>query len=97
MVWIALRLLARGKSAVVMTVELNDAPPDVLECVPKFIVAGNRVQLGQGHDRMEAFPAWLGHLEEFLSRQGSIQIVTCQRLAFWTGGGELVTDLEGEL
>ncbi len=85
---VALGLLARGEPAVVVPVEFDDAPPQVLERRPILGFAGDPVQLGQREDRMQALPPRLGRAVERLAGEPAAEVVAGHRLAVGVGRGE---------
>ncbi len=76
---IARGFLTRREAAVVVPVVANNGPPDPLEGLTVIGVAGQPVELNQPHNRVQALPTRLGHLEELPPVQRHPQIVTGQR------------------
>ena len=96
MIRISLRFLAGGKTAVIVPVEFDDAPPDLLERFAVLLFAGDPVELRQCHDRMQTFPSRLRRFEELHALQGQLQVIARQRLAF-PASAELVDNLQRKL
>ena len=49
-------LLSRRKAAVVVPIELHDAPPDMLEGLSIIFFAGDTIKFGEADNRVQAFP-----------------------------------------